>query len=103
MFDTFDCLAAADVIVGSKSSFSEAAAAVSTNIKLGLWTGQTEQQDRISLNDHAVVSSGEVSLEEQSQIDKTIFDWWHCSKKDWQSAGSDAEALAADGYYQTVR
>lgn len=101
MFDTFDCLAAADVLVGSESSFSEAAGALSTNVKVLVWLQQTEQ-DRVTLNHGMVASSGAVSSEKQSQVDAAISDWWHCSGKSLQSEKSDAENVAARGYYQTV-
>lgn len=34
MFDTFECLTAVDVIVGSESLFSESVSALSTNVKV---------------------------------------------------------------------
>ncbi|CAN0223974.1 unnamed protein product [Scytosiphon promiscuus] len=100
VFDTFDCLAAADVIVGSDSSFSEAAAAVSTNVKVMLYANQTEQ-DRVFLDSEAAASSGTVSLEEQAKMDTAISAWWHCSEYARQSAGSYV-GLAASRFYQTV-
>lgn len=101
MFDTFDCLAAADVLVGSESSFSEAAAAVSTNVKVMVWP-ELAEQDRVNLDVETVVSTGAVSVEEQPRVDAAISDWWHCSESGWQSAGYDAQMLAVSGYYQTV-
>lgn len=58
--ESFDCLAMADVVVGSNSSISEAVAAVSTNVKVMLWKGQTEQ-DRVTLNLTKIVSDETVS------------------------------------------
>lgn len=102
VFDTFDCLVAADVRVGSESSFSEAAAAVSTNVKIMLWEDQT-QQDRLNLNYETTASSGAVSLDEQSHMDDVLADWWHCSQYARKSAESDAEGrAAASRYYRTV-
>lgn len=101
MFETLDCLAAADVVVGSESSFSEAAAAVSTNVKVMLWENQTEQ-DRVTLNSEAAALSGAVSVEEQLQMDTAVADWWYCSGEAQDSTGSDADGIAARRFYQTV-
>jgi len=102
VFDTFDCLAAADVFVGSESSFSEAAAAVSTNVKVMLWENQTEQ-DRVTLNSEAVTLSGAVTSDEQLQINTAIANWRHCSEEVRQWKESAPENLgAAKGFYQTV-
>lgn len=88
------------MIVGSNSSFSEAAAAVSTNVKVMLLGNQTEQ-DRVNLNSEAAASFGNVSLDEQAQVDTAISDWWHCSEYVRQSGGSEVD-LAARRFYQTV-
>lgn len=96
MFETFDCLATADVVVGSESSFSEAAAAVSTNVKVMIWENQTEQ-DRITLNSRAAASSGEVSSDEQLEMNAAIADWWHCFGEVQRSTESNART-----FYQTV-
>lgn len=91
------------MLVGSVSSFGEAAAAVSTNVKVMLEDNQT-QQDRVNLDAKAIVSSGAVSSDEQSQVDTAIDDWWHCSEEFRRSTGSGAESLAAASqfWYQTV-
>ena len=101
MFDTFDCLAAADVLVGSESSFSEATAAVSTNVKVMIWRGEHEQ-DRVTLNPNVALSSGDVTLAEQKRMDDAIADWWHCSEETRRSTGDDANSVAARQFYQTV-
>jgi len=100
VFDTFDCLAAADVVIGSESSFSEAAAAVSTNVKIMLWENQAEQ-DRVVLNARAVTRSGAVTSDEQMQINSVIADWFHCSAEVRQWTESAPENVAGR-FYQTV-
>lgn len=100
-FETFDCLAAADVVVGSRSSFSDTSGAVSTNIKVLTRDHQTEQ-DRVTLKSEAMESSGAVSLDEQLQMDTAISDWWHCSQETRGLTRSSAEDLAASQFYQTV-
>lgn len=96
VFETFDCLATADVVVASESSFSEAAAAVSTNVKVMLWENQTEQ-DRVTLNSRAAASSGDVSSDEQLEMNTAIADWWHCFGEAQRSTESNARQ-----FYQTV-
>lgn len=100
-FETFDCLAAADVVVGSRSSFSDTSGAVSTNIKVLTRDHQTEQ-DRVTLKSEAMESSGAVSSEEQLQMDTAISDWWHCSREARTLTGTTTERLAASQFYQTV-
>lgn len=99
MFETFDCFAAADVLVGSQSSFSQAAAAVSTNVKVMIRTNQTEQ-DWVTLNVEAAVVSGAVSSEEQHDVNTAIGDWWYCSGEAQRATKPDAEH--ARRFYQTV-
>lgn len=100
-FETFDCLAAADVLVGSRSSFSDTSGAVSTNIKVLTRDHQTEQ-DRVTLKSDAMESSGAVSVDEQLQMDNAISDWWHCSRETRGLKGSTAKRRAASQFYQTV-
>lgn len=99
-FDAFECLAAADVVIGSESSMSEAVAAVSTNVKIMHWQGQTEQ-DRVTLNASAVVSAGTVSLPTQLQINTVIANWFHCSDEA-RRATVDGAGATARKFYETV-
>lgn len=100
LFDTFECLAAADVVVGSESSMSEAAAAVSTNVKVMLWQGQIEQ-DRVTLNSSAVVSDGNVSMDAQREMNAAIANWAHCSGEAHQATG-DGGGATTRAFYETV-
>lgn len=101
MFETFDCFAAADVLVGSESSFSQAAAAVSTNVKVMIRGNQTEQ-DWVTLNFEAAAKSGAVSTKEKLEVTTAIADWWYCYGEVQRATGSNAETLAARRFYQTV-
>lgn len=87
--------------MGSESSFSEAAAAVSTNVKVMVWENQTEQ-DRVTLNSTAAASSGAVSSDEQLEMDTAIADWWYCSREVQRFTGPNSEIVAARQFYQTV-
>lgn len=89
------------MVVGSESSFSEAAAAVSTNVKFMAYQNQT-QQDRVTLNPEEGASSATVGVDEQLQMDAAIADWWHCSEEARQLTDSDAVSLGAGRFYQTV-
>ena len=89
------------MLIGSSSSFSHAAAAMSTNVKIMLRANQTEQ-DRVYLDYKAVVSAGAVGSEEQRLIDTTIADWYHCSREAQQPTGSDARSVSARRFYETV-
>lgn len=89
------------MVVGSESSFSEAAAAVSTNVKVMIWENQIEQ-DRVTLDFKAAALSGEVSSDEQAEMNTAIADWWYCSQAVQQSTGSDDKSHAARRFYQTV-
>lgn len=80
---------------------SEAAAAVSTNVKVMLWEGQTEQ-DRVTLNSTKIVADKTVSSESQLQMNAAIADWWHCSREARQLAGVDAATVSARRFYETV-
>lgn len=100
-FETFDCLAAADVVVGSRSSFSDVAGAVSTNVKVLTRFHQIEQ-DSVTLLSKDIDASGAVSSDEQLQMDIAIADWWKCSGEARRSAGEDADGLTARTFYQTV-
>lgn len=100
-FETFDCLAAADVVVGSRSSFSDTAGAVSTNVKIMTREYKTEQ-DRLTVNPRRIESQGAVSSDEQLQMNAAIANWWHCSVEARGSEGSTVESLDARGFYQTV-
>lgn len=90
MFDAFDCLATADVLITSRSTFSETAAAISTNVKIHLQTNQM-QQDTVFVNKNKVVLDGHVN--NQSEIDTAISDWFYCSAEARQSTNH---------FYQTV-
>lgn len=101
VFETFDCMAAADILVGSQSSFSQAAAAISTNVKVMIRKNQTEQ-DWVMLDYRAAASSGAVTSDEQMEVETAIADWWYCSGEAKQASGSDDKSLAARRFYQTV-
>ena len=101
MFETFDCFAAADILVGSESSYSQAAAAVSTNVKVMIKQNQTEQ-DWVTMNYKAAALSGAVSSDEQLAVVTAIADWWYCSGQVQPSTGSNAESGAPRRFYQTV-
>ena len=101
VFETFDCFAAADILVGSESSYSQAAAAVSTNVKVMIKQNQTEQ-DWVTMNYKAAALSGAVSSDEQLEVVTAIADWWYCSGEVQRSTGSNAESVAPRRFYQTV-
>ena len=101
MFETFDCFAAADILVGSESSYSQAAAAVSTNVKVMIKQNQTEQ-DWVTMNYKAAALSGAISSDEQLEVVTAIADWWYCSGEVQRSTGSNAESVAPRRFYQTV-
>ena len=101
VFETFDCFAATDILVGSASSYSQAAAAVSTNVKVMIRENQTEQ-DWITLNYTAAALSGAVSADEPLEVVTAIADWWYCSGEVQRSTGSNPESVAARRFYQTV-
>lgn len=100
-FESFDCMAAADVVVASRSTFSQGAAAVSTNVKVMLLVGQTEQ-DRVTLDPKPAEKSGSVTFKEQSKMNTAIADWWYCYGEARRLVGSTAERAAAHRFYQTV-
>lgn len=101
LFDAFDCLATADVVIGSESSLSEAAAAMSTNVKVMVWEGQTEQ-DRVTLDPASVALNASVSPAKQSEMNAVISDWWHCAAEASQTAREDDVGVFASKFYQTV-
>ena len=101
MFDTCDCLAASDVLVGSESRFSQAAAAVSTNVKVLIRENQTEQ-DWVTLNVQAAALERAVSSEEQNEVTTAIADWWYYSWEAKLATKQDAASSAASRFYETV-
>ena len=95
-------MAAADVVVGSRSTFSDSAAAVSTNVKVMHRKNQTEQ-DRVVLDPEAIRQNGAVSDADQAKMDTAIANYRYCSEEASRSRGSDATSIAARRFYQTVR
>ena len=90
------------MVVGSESSLSEAAAAVSTNIKIMLWEGQ-EEQDRVTLNSSEIATTGEVNPRDQLKISTVISDWFYCQREARGSNGNDSTVSEyARRFYQTV-
>lgn len=88
------------MVLGSESSMSEAVAAVSTNVKVMHWQGQTEQ-DRVTLDASTVVSVGTVSSAMQLEMNTTIANWFHCSEEAL-SATVDGAGSTARSFYETV-
>lgn len=80
---------------------SEAAAALSTNVKVMLWEGQ-HQQDRITLDSARVASTGAVSSESQVEMNLAIANWWFCHQEARSSSGIHSLAAEAQTFYQTV-
>lgn len=92
------------MVVGSESSLSEAAAAVSTNVKIMLWEGQ-EEQDRVTFDSNEIATFGEVNPQDQLELNKVISDWFYCQKEAAHgSNGSDSTVSAyARQFYQMVQ
>lgn len=101
MFDALDCLAVADVMIGSKSGMSETAAALSTNVKI-MPSRRGQPQDRVEFMMTEMISTGVVEPSVQAEVNKAIDDWKHCSAEARDSINSDPVAVAAQTYYQTV-
>jgi len=78
MFDTLDCMATTDILIGSRSSFSETGSALSTNIKLMPYWGNV--QDRVYLDDQEMLD-GDFTEEEKRSIDTAVNDWWTCKRE----------------------
>lgn len=75
---TLDCFATADVLVGGSSQFTEAAAALSTNVKVLSRQGNQEPY-RMTLNWLQVVANDyTVQAEIQAEIDAGVRSWWNC-------------------------
>ena len=88
--------------IGSRlSSFSDGAAALSTNVGIMLRANQ-KGQDQVTLDSNLVASSGTVGSQKQQSIDTVIANWWYCSQEAQQATGSDAKSIFARRFYQTV-
>lgn len=77
--DCFDCLATADILIGSKSTFSRKAAYVSTNVKFFPYEDSAESK----LNFWEVLNLNQV-LEygvDQDVVNENIKNWWYCSRE----------------------
>lgn len=104
-FETVDCLASVDVLVGSYSSMSEAAGAMSTNVKVMVYEGQ-EEQDRITLDFREVAMRAErtpgIGTEKQAELDTAVAKWRHCSSEARGLIGESGVGASARSFYHTV-
>ena len=90
------------MVIGSRrSAFSDAVAALSTNVGVLLRADQKEQ-DQVTLDDKAIASLGAVDSNMQQKINTAIADWWYCSREAQRATGSDAKSISARRFYQTV-
>lgn len=78
MPDAVECLAAADVMISSEDSFSEAAAAMAANVKVVTdhWEVD-EDEEMVSLSPAATVAG--VSGDARAELNRIVRDWHHCN------------------------
>lgn len=97
--ETLECLATADVFIGDKSQFSEAAGALSTNVKT-VHRSYEEDQYTVTVDKRVIMNEGRLSEEKTSEIYQAIRNWYKCFME--ASRVPDRSPSGEHRVYQTV-